>query len=208
MMRRLACTVALAMMLSGRAIAGPCVPQDWSKYIDNVVDCVIGIHTLSNFSFMGGSSGLTAAKITARPDGLGLRFDLVDFRVVNTIQGQTFSKALTISFKIEDLSGKFPFTSETLQMQEPLIENGNATIDDPIGLNVGVLQGDLTATKQFATPLAMINVVDTAGVATGQNLGAFSQIERFSVQFTAVPEPSSFVLLISGLVMLSVISRR
>jgi hypothetical protein len=65
--------------------------------------------------------------------------------------------------------------------------------------NVNFLANRLSDTKLYTPPAAMTDVNISASVGTGMNAGAFSTLSQVSVHFTAVPEPSSVVLLGLGL---------
>lgn len=204
MTHRMLVAIAVVLLWTPAAFGAPCPRQDWSQFLtitQNGMSCTIGAHSFSDFSFDAGNSGLTADKIGATPLGLGFQFDLMDFTVTNPIQGLTASKGLTLDFKITDDSAKRPIKVETLNISGVNTNNGDATVEDSEnGFSANILAGRPMAAKTFTPPKGMVRVEHRLSVGTGMNLGASATISQYTAQFTAVPEPSTTLLVALGLV--------
>ena len=223
-MRRLLFAVALVTVLPGFVFASPCVPDSLASYIGlGSTGCQIGTSTFFDFSsgpsFFGGVA-INPSTISVIPVLTGLGFDFV---LVPIAAGPGEVHGVAIGYSVSGfqfIQAQLSMTGSTatgdgvvtviedLCLEGTFVTNpGNCSNPPPVSLVIA--QDSLGPTGPDVTllpPGTSFFDVFTDITIDGGLIGTAS-VTTVRNQF-AVPEPSTFLLLSSGLVTLSMARAR
>jgi hypothetical protein len=211
-----------AIAVSGAASAQPCTTAALSVYL-TVASCTVGDKTFSDFSFannIGGSGvALTSNDITVAPemtmDGPGLLFssDAITVTQETAITSPTFID-VSLDYTVTAGSG-FQIDDAGLVIAGEISGNGEGSVTEfltasPSGMSLPMLGAVLPATSDtviFTTSVDDVDVLDDILVELPPGDTGSANISDISQQFSqisVVPEPTTFAMLVMGLLGLSI----